>query len=264
LGDANAFHPDPHRKQRVANNKQMSNQKVAWFNPTHPNVLSGEEALDELNAAVLDFWKWGFSDLKMNVVRGIFAEFLVARAVGDPAEVVRNAWAPFDVKTPPDETAPDGIRIEVKSSAYIQAWRQRKLSRISFSGLKTRSWSPESGYSPQREVQADVFVFALHTAKTHENYNIFDLKQWELYVVSGEVIRDYPRNSVGIQFLRNNGSLVGSLAELKKAIHDAFRPGERLGLENASPDKASQKPDATSKDAQQDLLSMRTGKPLGD
>lgn len=60
------------------------------------------------------------SDLRTNNVRGYVAEFLVAQAVG--ADAARVEWDPWDV------AAPDGTRIEVKSSGYLQAWAQTRLS----------------------------------------------------------------------------------------------------------------------------------------
>ena len=51
-------------------------------------------------------------------MRGVVAEYLVAQALG-VAGGVREEWAPYDVD------APGGIRVEVKSAAYIQSWNQR-------------------------------------------------------------------------------------------------------------------------------------------
>lgn len=50
-----------------------------------------------------------------NTVRGVIAEFLVASALGISGDM-REAWSPFDLLTE------DGIKIEVKSSAYVQQW----------------------------------------------------------------------------------------------------------------------------------------------
>lgn len=93
------------------------------------------------------------SDLRMNNVRGYLAEFLVARAVG--AIGTRVEWDFYDV------LAPDGTRIEVKSSAYLQAWSQRTLSAIRFTGLSGRTWDPEHGTADNATFNADVYVFAV-------------------------------------------------------------------------------------------------------
>lgn len=82
-----------------------------------------------------DFWRFALSDFRMNNTRGYLAEFLVAKAVG--ATSGRVEWDAFDV------LAPSGARIEVRSSAYLQVWDQRRPSRIVFSGLTGRTRSPK-------------------------------------------------------------------------------------------------------------------------
>ena len=62
-----------------------------------------------------DFWRWAYSDLLNNTHRGVLAEFLVHSAL-ETKDVARADWLPFDL------TSPSGLRIEVKSSAYLQAW----------------------------------------------------------------------------------------------------------------------------------------------
>ncbi|MET4783058.1 hypothetical protein [Glaciihabitans sp. UYNi722] len=67
----------------------------------------------------------------MNSARGYLAEFLVARAVGF-GDVRRIGWDAYDLLV-------DGwIRVGVKSSASLQVWEQRRLSRIEFSGFAAR------------------------------------------------------------------------------------------------------------------------------
>lgn len=38
----------------------------------------------EIEQSVLDFWRWAYSDLNANVIRGAFAEFIVALGLGMP------------------------------------------------------------------------------------------------------------------------------------------------------------------------------------
>ena len=71
----------------------------------------------DLDFSVLDYWRWSTSDLVGNTARGVLAEYIVARALKIPTgEEIRDGWAPFDLETP------DGIKIEVKSAAYVQSW----------------------------------------------------------------------------------------------------------------------------------------------
>jgi hypothetical protein len=87
---------------------------------------TGAERLNEgpidLGVDLLDFWRWSVSDLVSNVTRGRFAEHLVARALEIATDGVRDEWAAFDLVTPA------GIKVEVKSAAFIQTWHQARLS----------------------------------------------------------------------------------------------------------------------------------------
>ena len=83
------------------------------------------EDSSETGIALLEFWQWSASDLSSNATRGLLAEFIVAKALGSRQEV-RAEWDSYDV------LSQDGIKVEVKSAAYIQSWHQRALSRISF------------------------------------------------------------------------------------------------------------------------------------
>src|SRR5713101_2075903 len=86
---------------------------------------TGAERLHEgpidLGVDLLDFWRWSVSDLVSNVTRGRFAEYLVARALGIATDGVRDEWAAFDLETL------TGIKVEVKSAAFIQTWHQARL-----------------------------------------------------------------------------------------------------------------------------------------
>lgn len=165
-----------------------------------------------LDATVQDFWRFAMSDLRMNNLRGYLAEFLVARAVGAVAQ--RKEWEPYDV------LAPDNTRIEVKSSAYLQVWDQRRPSRISFSGLTGRTWTPQDGEAPAPTFNADVYVFAVQTALTHDEYDPLDIGQWSFYVVGRTVLEELGYRSIGLASLeRLTGAL--SYEDLSDAIGSA-------------------------------------------
>jgi hypothetical protein len=189
-----------------------------WLHPNAVAPLVGDEAFVGLDARVSDFWSWAYSDLRSNAVRGILAEFLVARAVGAD-ERVRNAWDNFDV------LAPDGTRIEVKASAYLQSWPQRAHSRLGFSGLIGREWDEQTGeYAQDRSVRADVFVFCVHTERDPSVYDALDVSKWEFYVAPAEAVRTNGTRSVGIGWVQTNS--VGPLSheQLAAAIAAATRP----------------------------------------
>jgi hypothetical protein len=182
-----------------------------WLEPTPVEPLSGEEPFKGIDATVIDFWKWGFSDLRTNIVRGILAEFLVARAVGDQTDV-RVAWANFDV------TMEAGIPVEVKSSGYCQSWKQRRLSQLSF-GKLTGRWTSEDGeLGAEPEVRADVFVFAVQTCRDCAQYDALDIAQWEFWVVPATAIRDHGGRSVGIDFVRRTAGHAVDWPQLRDAV----------------------------------------------
>ena len=137
--------------------------------------LQGGEAIRGTDATVLDFWRFALPDLRMNNARGYLGEFLVARAVG--ATAARTEWDAFDV------LAPDGTRIEVKTSAHLQAWEQARLSAIRFSGLRSRGWAPGAGYDADKTYHADVYVFCVITALEHDRYDPLDVNLWQFYVL---------------------------------------------------------------------------------
>jgi hypothetical protein len=109
---------------------------------SHPALTiqrrTGDEPLTEnsapLGPRLLDFWRWSTSDLSTNATRGIFAEYLVALAVGS-ADGVRAAWDAYDIVTP------SGIKVEVKSSSRWQSWFQKSPSLLLFGIRPTREWS---------------------------------------------------------------------------------------------------------------------------
>ena len=134
---------------------------------------AGDQKLDfELS----DFWRWSMSDLLSNATRGRLAEFIVAKALLVSTDTIRDEWGAYDLKTP------EGIKVEVKSAAYIQSWHQSKLSAISFRTPKTLAWDPETNRQ-DREArrQADVYVFALlHHQEKPEPLNV---RHWQFYVL---------------------------------------------------------------------------------
>ena len=148
----------------------------------------------DLDFNVLDYWRWSASDLVGNTARGILAEYIVARALAIPTdEQVRDEWAPFDLETR------EGIKIEVKSAAYIQSWEQERVSRISFGTPKTLAWDPESGtLSSEPKRHADLYVFALF-AQRKAPIDPLNLDQWKFYALSTSKLDE--RKSISLSAL---------------------------------------------------------------
>lgn len=133
---------------------------------------------------LLSFWQWSSSDLVVNVVRGLLAEYLVAQALG-LAEDVRDPWQPYDLKTP------RGLTLEVKSCSYLQSWWQKKYSDIGFSIAETTAWSADtSAFVGGRQRQANAYVFALLKHRDKATLNPRNLDQWEFYLVPTKAVTD--------------------------------------------------------------------------
>jgi len=171
-----------------------------------------KQAPGEAVFTIGEFWSWAFSDLQDNTLRGEFAEFIVARALGINLHI-RQAWTNYDLETD------DGLRIEVKASAYLQSWDQKKLSRLEFAGLKARAWNPIDGYEKEKTYRADVYVFCVQTAKTHQEYDQFDLSQWEFRVVSRKELERLGVESLSYGTLCRICSEKVLFEELREAIY---------------------------------------------
>lgn len=154
------------------------------------------------------------SDLRMNNVRGYLAEFLVAKAVGAVGQ--RVEWDAFDVLTP------GGVKIEVKSSAYLQAWDQERLSRIAFTGLRGRTGASD-GHPAEARYRADVYVLAVQTATRHEDYNPLDVGQWTFYVLPRTLIASLGYRSLSLTTLRQLTDGPTMYPELGRQIASVIR-----------------------------------------
>ena len=54
---------------------------------------------------------------------------------------------------------------------------------ISFTGLSARRWDAKEGFGDDREVRADVFVFAIQNCREPASYDALDIRQWRFHVV---------------------------------------------------------------------------------
>ncbi len=128
-----------------------------------------------------DFWSWAFSNILTNNLRGIFAEFLVGAAL-DAVEGIRTVWDPYDLVY-------RDAKIEVKSSAYLQSWKQDKDSVISWSIGEHLAWdSVTNEVSVEKARSADCYVFCVYTERARGQANVLDVSKWEFYVLPTTVI----------------------------------------------------------------------------
>ena len=175
-------------------------------------------------ATMQDFWSWAYSNLTSNTQRGMYAEYLVSIAL-DAVTSIRTDWAdwgPYDVLTP------EGIKVEVKCSAYLQAWKQRNLSKLIFSIAQTHKFDFNADaftYDSEFVRHADVYVFCVETCKSPDELNERDLSQWEFYVVSTAQINKElgSQKTVSPSTLLKIGARKVSFCDLRGAVLDAYQ-----------------------------------------
>ncbi len=186
------------------------------------NRKSGSEPFrdgsEHLDFDLLSFWQWSSSDVLSNATRGVLAEYLVARALGIGNEGVRDEWAAYDLETA------DGLKVEVKSAAYLQSWNQRDFSRISFMVRKTLAWDPDTNRQstvPTR--QADVYVFALLAHRDKKSVEPMDVSQWRFYVLPTAVLdgRTRSQHSITLPTLERLSDGALCYDGLAEAVHRA-------------------------------------------
>lgn len=172
---------------------------VPILNLTGVEPFTDTEAHTPLPITVLDYWRWAASDLIGNVNRGILAEYLVASAIGATHEP-RDPWAPYDL------IEPNGVTIEVKSAAYVQAWGQRKQAPLSFlvKATRTMTGDPVADAIPGR--RSKVWVFAVLHQKDQDTINPLDLTQWTFYVLPTWFLdgRTRSQQSIALNSIRNS------------------------------------------------------------
>jgi hypothetical protein len=192
---------------------------VSTLNAIIPTLKTGKEKLkyNEKNTDItlLDFWRWSTSDILSNVTRGIFAEFIVATAMGIDITKPRDEWSAYDLKTS------TGIRIEVKSSAYLQSWSQKRLSTTSFSISPARYWDRDGKKVKEKKRNSDVYVFCLLKTKDKSKVDPLNLSQWEFYILSTEKINNYERSnsSITLNSLKNLTEGV-EYGEIKRRVEE--------------------------------------------
>lgn len=173
------------------------------------------------NATVGEFWRWAMSDLLGNRNRGVLAEFLVAKALGD--ETLRHPrieWDCYDVEY-------RGYWIEVKSSAYIQTWHSKpeQRSQLSFSIGSSNCWDARTNtYSDEKKRHAHLYVFCVFPSD-REIYtrDVLDLDQWAFYITTTTTLETYinaDQTSIGIAAVRQICGSPVPYRQMKSKIDD--------------------------------------------
>lgn len=171
---------------------------------------------EALECRLLEFWRWSVSDLVSNATRGRLAEFVVAKALGIPTQGVRDEWAAYDL------TSPEGVKVEVKSAAYLQSWKMKRYSSIRFLTRKARAWDALTGLmAAEAKRQADVYVFALLANKDRATLDPLNVGQWIFYVLPASTLDDFRhRKSISLRCLEQLCNATG-YSHLREAVSKA-------------------------------------------
>ncbi len=155
---------------------------------------------NHLNFSLLEFWQWTNSNLINNTTRGILAEFIVAKAL-NIANQVRVEWDIFDLKY-------NKLRIEIKSSAYIQSWKQKVYTKPTFGIQPTLAWDENTNkFGDDLKRHSDVYIFCMLNHKDQDTINPLNLNQWDFYIIPTEKLNEWKKNQKTIT--------LSSLLELK-------------------------------------------------
>ena len=192
--------------------------EIEWLVPPPAVPLTGDEKFAGLGGTtVRDFWRFALGDLRMNNARGYLAEFLVGQALG-VENLTRTEWDLFDLVL-------GDITIEVKSSARLQSWEQRKVSDLKFTGLQGTRYHPRAPGNQLdplgKRLNAMVYVFCAHTITEHDKYDQLDLSQWEFYVLPRDIIAATGSNSLTIGRVRELTHGPTAWSQLRTAIETA-------------------------------------------
>lgn len=175
--------------------------------PLKPTWKSGAEPFhrdgQRMDFELMDFWRWSASDLVSNTTRGILAEYIVAKALSITTSCARSEWGRYDLLTP------SGIRVEVKSAAFVQSWYQRALSKVQFLTAKRRAWDPRTNaVEDTSRRHADLYVFALLAHTDKPTIDPLNLTQWQFWVVLTQTLDERKRSQHSIT-LRSLRALAG-------------------------------------------------------
>ena len=157
--------------------------------------FSGSEPISQTNTTVQHFWAWAYSDILSNRNRSVFAEFLVAVAL-DLIHQPKVEWDAVDLRY-------NNKKIEIKSSAYLQSWQQRKPSLIKFDIAKKRGWDSQKNLMAEEEIRsADCYVFCVYEEQDIQDADVLNLDKWCFVVVATEKLNEVFRNQKSVSLSR--------------------------------------------------------------
>ncbi len=185
---------------------------------TEPFTQKGEP----LPIDLLTVWQAQYSDVLNNTTRGTMMEVVVAEAMGCRKEGLQRDWHAYDIKTA------DGTKIEVKTSAYIQTWKQNKYSSPSFGISPTKGWDADTNtYCDKEKRHADVYVFCLLHHKDKASIDPLNLDQWTFFIVPTKALNEErgDKKTISPHQLRKMNALEVGYGGIKAGIAECLNRG---------------------------------------
>jgi len=160
-----------------------------------------------------EFWSWNQSNLIENRTRGILAEFIVKKALEIESDS-RIEWDDYDLITK------TGIKIEIKSAAYIQSWKQSSFSDIKFGIAPSVGLQENSNYDGLKKRWSDLYIFCLLTTKDQKTINPLDLDQWAFYVLETKLLDKHVphQKTIGLNSLLKLSPIKCCFSEMKDIL----------------------------------------------
>jgi hypothetical protein len=179
----------------------------------HANVLHGDADCAG-SVGIMDFWRWAFSDLLEDTLKGHYAEWLVSQLLGLPTpHGGRPGYGNSDLRSA------TGLRIEVKSSAYWQSWKLRNEDGTPKSATEIERWRP----TPDRPItfsrlrardtvdrtdtrvgcKSDLYAFCFQSETDPARWDALDLRQWEFYLLTRAQVESLNVSSLSLKRLRS-------------------------------------------------------------
>lgn len=181
---------------------------TAFHSDKKPAILNGKIT------HVTDFWRWAFSTLEDNTLRGIVGQYIVAWAIGAD-NVVHDSWQAYDL------LAPNGRKIEVKTTSFAQIWKYGEKNRRPLFVIKpTRYYTHEKGLEDKVSYNADIYVLCYYSWTDSNSMDVTNISHWKFWVFSLSELLSIlnGKKSISVKKLEQLCSKPLTAFELKDAV----------------------------------------------
>jgi hypothetical protein len=160
---------------------------------------------------LLDFWRWGTSDLLDKRTLNKLAEFIVAKTLEILTDQVRNDSGPNAMVTP------GGLRVKVRAGSFLRRRKKLGASEVQFPISDLLSWSPWTVDEHPRH--ADIYIFAVLSYKNRRNLDPLNLDQWRFYVFTARFLKEMNEPFISLETIHSLGREPIVITRLAAAIH---------------------------------------------